>query len=265
MLQSHTKLSREQLVDSEVVALTAAPASYVQALLVMAGAPGKLKSVPAALFLNDGHLPHRVRWLLTKHSGSIGRLAVSYSLIACLLAVFTEAATLWFPLVGEAHTVETVKQNHLLPPIRIARTKPHFIVETPSSTFDVHVAGPPAPTKDTVYYSAEVASASVERYFRVLPAPPALFVQPLRALERQGIRVIRPGERVTPEEIARMQQALGEQTLVEVTQSDDGTVRQIRIQRRRSPDEISFGPLRFHVGAGGVIPAVPADNADGVH
>jgi beta-lactamase regulating signal transducer with metallopeptidase domain len=39
MLQSQTKLSREQLVDSEVVALTAAPASYVQALLVMAGAP----------------------------------------------------------------------------------------------------------------------------------------------------------------------------------------------------------------------------------
>jgi beta-lactamase regulating signal transducer with metallopeptidase domain len=264
MLQSHTKLSREQLVDSEVVALTAAPASYVQALLVMAGAPGKLKSVPAALFLNDGHLPHRVRWLLTKRSGSIGRLAVSYSLIACLLSVFTEAATLWFPLVGEAHTVETVKQNHLLPPIRIARTKPHFIVETPSSTFNVHVPGPPAPTQNQVYYSSELDSASVERHFRVLPPPP-LFNQPLRALERQGIRVIRPGERVTPEEIARMQQALGEQTLVEVTQSDDGTVRQIKIQRRRSPDEINFGPLRFHVGAGGVIPAVPADNADGVH
>jgi beta-lactamase regulating signal transducer with metallopeptidase domain len=268
MLQSHTKLSREQLVDSEVVALTAAPASYVHALLVMAGAPRKLKTIPAALFLNDGHLPHRVRLLLTKRSGSTGRLAASYFVIICLLVVFTAATTLWFPLVGQAWTVETFARNHLLPQTLIARTKPAAAAETPSSTFDVHVPVPPEPSRDRVYYSGGEPSTSVEQHFkdfRVLPLPPGLFLQPLRMLEAQGIRVIRPGDRVTPEEIARMQQALGEHTQVEVTQSEDGTVRQIKIQRRRSPDEIHFGPLRFHIGPDPVIPAEPADNADGVH
>jgi hypothetical protein len=268
MLQSHTKLSREQLVDSEVVALTAAPASYIQALLVMAGAPRKLKTVPAALFLNDGHLPHRVRSLLTKRNRSIGRLVISYALVAGLLFVFTAASTLWFPLVGEAHTVETISRNHLLPQTLIARAKPRAFVETPPSTFNVHVPVPPEPSSDRMYYSGGETSAIVEQHFRVLPLPPGLFLKPLHALEEQGIRIVRPGEKITPEEIARMQQALGEQTLVEVTQSEDGTVRQIKIQRRRSPDEISFGPLRFHNGPDGLFSAgaaVPADNGDGVH
>jgi beta-lactamase regulating signal transducer with metallopeptidase domain len=261
MLQSHTKLNREQLVDSEVVALTAAPASYVQALLVMAGAPRKLKTVPAALFLNDGHLPHRVRSLLTQRSGSVGRLVLSYALVAGLLIVFTTASTLWFPLVGEAQTVETLK----------AGANPRVFVKAPPSTFNVRVPGPPEPFQDHVYYSSAEASTDLEQHTthsRVLPPPPQLFLQPLRALEAQGIRVVRPGEKFTPEEIARMQQALGDQTVVEVTQSEDGTVRKIKIQRRRSPDEINFGPLRFHVGPDSLFStgsAVPADDADSVH
>jgi len=271
MLQSQTKLSREQLVDSEVVALTAAPASYVQALLVMAGASRKLKPVPAALFLNDGHLPHRVRSLLTTRKGSTCRLVISYALVAGLLIVFTSAATLWFPLVGEAQTVETIARNPILPQTLIVRPKPRVFVQAPPSTFNVHVPVPPEPSRDRMYYSGGETSTNVEQHFKdfkVLPLPPDLFLQPLRVLEKQGIRVVRPGERITPEEIVRMQQALGDQTLVEVTQSEDGTVRQIKIQRRRSPDEINFGPLRFHVGPDSVFStgtAVPADNADGVH
>ena len=267
MLQSHTKLSREQLVDSEVVALTAAPASYVQALLVMAGAPRKLKTVPAALFLNDGHLPHRVRSLLTQRNGSIGRLAVSYSLIACLLVIFTTATTLWFPLVGEAQIVETTAQNHLLPPKLVARAKPHIFVETPPSTFNVHVPAPPEPYKDRVYYSGEVASAGVEQHFRELPAPPLPppMFQPFERLESQGVRMVRPGDKLTPEDLVRMQSALGKRTLIEVIRAEDGTVQRITIQRRRSPDEIGVGPFRLGIGPGGVVPAVPAGAADGVH
>jgi beta-lactamase regulating signal transducer with metallopeptidase domain len=266
MLQSHTKLSREQLVDSEVVALTAAPASYVQALLVMAGATKTLKTIPAALFLNDGHLPHRVRSLLTKRNGSVGRLAVSYSLIVCLLVVFTAATTLWFPLVGQARTVETFAQNHLLPQKLIARTKPVGIAQTPS-TFDVHVPVPPTPSKDQLYFSGEVASAGVEQHFRVLPAPPLPppMFQPFERLESQGIRMVRPGDKLTPEDLVRMQSVLSERTLIEVIQAEDGTVQRITIQRRRSPDEISVGPFRLGIGPGGLVPAVPADDADGVH
>jgi hypothetical protein len=267
MLQSHTKLSREQLVDSEVVALTAAPASYVQALLVMAGAPRKLKTVPAALFLNAGHLPHRVRSLLSKRNGSIGWLAVSYSLIACLLFIFTAATSLWFPLVGEAQTVETMARNHLFPPTLISRTRPGFFAETSLSTFNVHVSAPPTQSKDHVYYSGEAVSDSIQEHFRELPAPPlppSMF-QPFERLESQGIRMIRPGDKLTPEDLVRMQSVLGERTLIEVIQAEDGTVQRITIQRRRSPDEISVGPFRLGIGPGGLVPAVPADDADGVH
>jgi hypothetical protein len=271
MLQSHTKLNREQLVDSEVVALTAAPGSYVQALLVMAGAPRKLKTIPAPLFLNDGHLPRRVRSLLTKRNGSIGRLVISYSLVAGLILVFTAASTVWFPLFGEAHTVDAIARNHLLPQTLIARAKPRVFVKAPPSTFNVRVPAPKEPSKDQVYYSGGEPSASAEQHFRVLPPPPGLSLQPFRALEQQGIRVVRPGQKITPEEIARMRQAFGDHTLVEVTQSEDGTVRQIKIQRRRSPDESSFGPFRLGIGPGGVVPAGsagpagPADAAAGVH
>jgi beta-lactamase regulating signal transducer with metallopeptidase domain len=267
MLQSHTKLSREQLVDSEVVALTAAPASYVQALLVMAGAPRKLKTVPAALFLNDGHLPHRVRSLLTKRNGSIGWLAVSYSLIACLLFMFAAATSLWFPLVGEAQTVATMVRNRRLPPRLIARTKPGFFSETSPSTFNAHVPAPPVPSKDQVYYSGGEPLASDEQHFRELPAPPfpPPMFQPFERLESQGIRMVRPGDKLTPEDLVRMQSALGERTLIEVIQAEDGTVQRITIQRRRSPNEISVGPFRLGIGPGGVVPAVPADDADGVH
>ena len=270
MLQSHTKLSREQLVDAEVVALTAAPASYVQALLVMAGAPRRLKTVPAALFLNDGHLPHRVRSLLTKRNRSIGRLVLSYSLIAALLAVFTFVATLWFPLIGEAQTVKTLRSNHSLPPVLFALKKPQLRTDKPSPTFNVRVAEPQDSTRDQLYFTVdvhagEVRSDMVDQHLTVLPNPPAFFVQPFRGLESQGIRMFRPGDKATPEDIARLQQVLGEQTLVEVTQSEDGTVQQIKVQRRRSPDEISFGPLRFHIGTDSGVPAVPADNTNGVH
>jgi beta-lactamase regulating signal transducer with metallopeptidase domain len=270
MLQSHTKLSREQLVDAEVVALTEAPASYVQALLVMAGAPGKLKTVPAALFLNDGHLPHRVRSLLTRRNRSIGRLAVSYSLIVSLFAMLATAATLWFPLIGEAQTVETFAKNHSLPPVLLAHTKPQFFVNKPSPIFNVHVTAPPEPTTDQLYYtgdlhSDEAGSDVTAQRLKVLTVPPFAFVQPFRMLELQGIRVLRPGEKATPQEIVRLQQALGEQTLVEVTQAEDGTVQKIKVQRRRSPDEINFGALRFHIGPDSIIPTGPADDGDSVH
>jgi beta-lactamase regulating signal transducer with metallopeptidase domain len=276
MLQSHARLNREKLVDSEVVELTAAPASYVLALLAMAGAPGQLKTVPAALFLNEGHLRHRVRSLLTKPNMSVGRLALSYSLIAGLFATFTIAATMWFPLIGEAQTIATLRKNHSLPPVLFAWSKAPLLNERPSPTFfDVHVVARPEPTKDQLYFSSddpsengpseEVRTGLVEQRLKALPPPLYSMIQPFRILPTQGIRVFHPGEKATADEILNMQQALGEQTLVEVTQSEDGTIRQIKIQRRRSPDEISIGPLRFHIGPNSVIPTGPADAADGVH
>lgn len=270
LLSSQTKLSREQLVDSEVVALTAAPAQYVQALLVMAGAPGKFKTVPAAFFLTDGHLPHRVRSLLTATPGSFARLAASYVSIAFLLVAFTWSAALWFPLVGNAQTAEIGGPHRLGPRTLIGRTKPFVAAKAEPKTFNVPVPASEA-TKDTIYYVNRTPADSAEQdppeVLHELPLPPPPMFQPFERLESQGIRMVRPGDKLTPGDIARMQAALGERTLIEVIQTEDGTVQRITIQRRRSPDEISVGPFRLGFGPGGVIPTGAAEPAgsDGIH
>jgi len=266
LLLSQTKLSREQLVDTEVVALTEAPAPYVHALLAMAGVPRKIKTVAAAFFLTDGHLPHRIRALLTSRRGSAARLFVSYVSIGCLLAMFVWSATVWFPLVGEAQTAEKFMQHQLLPPVRIERTNPRPAAGAASSTFNVRVPVSPDASKDTVYYVSGIATGpELQDQTTTLHDPPPPMFQPFQKFESQGVRMVRPGDRVTPEDIARMQAVLGERALIEVTQADDGTVQRIKIQRRRSPDEISVGPFRLGFGPGDINPAAATGTLDSVH
>jgi beta-lactamase regulating signal transducer with metallopeptidase domain len=267
LLLSQTRLSREQLVDSEVVAMTAAPTPYVQALLVMAGAPGKLKAVPAASFLAGGHLSQRVRSLLTKPGGSVSRLLASYVSIACLLILLASASMVWFPLIGEAHTIETSALKRMLPPVLILRTRPPVTVVTRGSTFNVRVPGPDAPARNTVFYLSAIAAGPGAKDVTMLLPPPPAFIQSFGALAGPGLRVFRPGDKATPEDIARMQAALGERTLIEVIQTEDGTVQKITIQRRRSPDEIDTDPIHPGPWSSGVVATgstVPA-GADRIH
>jgi len=251
LLLSQIKLTREQLVDSEVVALTAAPEPYVQALLAMSGAQGKLRTVPASFFLSDGHLPHRVRSLLTKRHGSIGRLAVSYGLIACLLCVFSIGVTVWFPLIGEAYSMKTAAQHHILPPVRIARTNPAVVSKALVPTFNVPVPVNQAVPEDVVYSFSEVNSDTVEGdmtfLLHVPPPPPSLRL--FRIPGQPGVRLFRPGELATPEDISRIQSALGDRAIIEVMQAGDGTVQKVIIQRRSSPDESTGGVFGFGIGS----------------
>jgi hypothetical protein len=254
LLLSQIKLTREQLVDAEVVALTAAPEPYVQALLAMSGAQGKLKTIPASFFLSDGHLPRRVRSLLTKRRGSIGRLAVSYGLIACLLSVFTIGVTVWFPLIGEAYSMKTAAQHNILRPALIARTNPTVVPKSLVPTFNVQVPVDRAVPEDVVYSFSEVNSDTAEGEMTFLshvppPAPPLLRL--LRIPGQPAVRLFRPGELATPEDIARIQSALGDSAVIEVMQSGDGTVQKVTIQRRRSTDEISGGVFGFGIGPDG--------------
>jgi hypothetical protein len=267
LLLSQTKLSREQLVDSEVVALTASPTPYVHALLAMSGAPRGLKAVPTASFLSDGHLAHRVRALLTKRSGSFARLSFSYFSIAGLLAMIAWSMTVWFPLIGEAQTVETATLKRLRPPILISRAKPSAVNPPGTSTFNVHVTAPPSPSEDAVFYLSSIASGPSPQDVTMLlqpPLPPP-FLQPFGALAMRGIRILRPGDQATPEDIARIQSALGDQTFVEVTRADDGTVQKITIQRRRFPDESNNAPIDSGSWSGGGFAADSAGAAGSAH
>lgn len=103
------RLSREQVVDAEVVRLTAAREPYINALLQIAGATPPLDLAPAPLFLRRRHLTQRMHSLLTEVSMSKLRLLSSYASMAAILAVAAWSVFVSFPLVGQAEVRETVQ------------------------------------------------------------------------------------------------------------------------------------------------------------
>ncbi len=101
-LLAQIRLSREQVVDREVVSLTSARDPYVTALLSMAGARLRLDLAPAPLFLRKRHLAQRIRSLLKEVSMSRQRLVSSYVSIAAMLVLAVCFAVVLFPLNGAA-------------------------------------------------------------------------------------------------------------------------------------------------------------------
>ncbi len=99
LLMNQTKQAREQLVDSEVIRLTAAPEPYLAALLAMAGHPERAWT-PAPMFCRRRHLARRIRLLLLERSSS-GRLMCSYVSISMVLGCLCWTATAAFPLMGQ--------------------------------------------------------------------------------------------------------------------------------------------------------------------
>ena len=111
-LLAQIRLSREQVVDREVVALTSARDPCVTALLSMAGARLRLDLAPAPLFLRKRHLAQRIRALLKEGSMSKQRLISSYVSIAAMLVIAVGFAVVLFPLNGTAQVqVQQVNFN----------------------------------------------------------------------------------------------------------------------------------------------------------
>ena len=104
-LLAQARLSREQLVDAEVVQLTSAREDYIASLLAVAGTRIELDLAPAPLFLRRRHLTQRMHLLLTEVSMSKLRLVSSYAAIASILAVAAWAMFLTFPLEGMAQGI----------------------------------------------------------------------------------------------------------------------------------------------------------------
>ena len=107
-LLSQTKLAREQIVDSEVIRLTAAPDPYIDVLLEMAGAHPDRAPVPAPLLLYRSHLIRRLRSLLIDCPISTLRLMWSYASMAAVVAVSGCLAFTSFPLMGQPQIQGTV-------------------------------------------------------------------------------------------------------------------------------------------------------------
>src|SRR5439155_23471346 len=104
-LLGEIQLSREQAVDREVIAVTAARQEYVEALLAVAegGLPPDL--APAPLFLKKSHLSQRISAILMEVSMSRRRLLSSLAAIAGALILTARLAVLYFPISAPAQEV----------------------------------------------------------------------------------------------------------------------------------------------------------------
>lgn len=97
LLLAQTRLAREQVVDAEVVRLTAAREPYIDALMSIARARPGVDLAPSPLFLRRRHLTQRMHSLLQEVSMSKARLLSSYSFMVAILFLAGWGAFAAFP------------------------------------------------------------------------------------------------------------------------------------------------------------------------
>lgn len=104
-LISRARLAREQVVDMEVVKLTNARKTYLEALLEFTNSRSSLAAIPAPPFLAERQLVERVVLMLKEVRMSQRRLIASLTLISCCLILILVLVAWTFPLKGEPRPV----------------------------------------------------------------------------------------------------------------------------------------------------------------
>jgi beta-lactamase regulating signal transducer with metallopeptidase domain len=99
-LIARVRLAREQVVDLEVVALTHARRTYLEALLEFTANRTCPAAVPAPPFLAERQLAERIALMLKEVRMSRNRLIASVTVIACCLTLAVILAAWTFPLKG---------------------------------------------------------------------------------------------------------------------------------------------------------------------
>jgi TonB family protein len=92
------ELSREQLIDREVLQITGSPKAYLEALLQIAQSKGQPEVTLAPSFLTRHHLVRRVAMIVTEVSMSRVRCVMFLSISGALLLAAGTVATRAFPL-----------------------------------------------------------------------------------------------------------------------------------------------------------------------
>ncbi len=105
-------LSREQVVDREVLRVTGARGPYLESLLHIASLRGRPAAVPAPLLLKERHLVQRVALMLKESKMTRTRIVVSLAVIAGFLLLTGEFAAARFPLVGPPEPVPAPMAKH---------------------------------------------------------------------------------------------------------------------------------------------------------
>jgi beta-lactamase regulating signal transducer with metallopeptidase domain len=97
-LIARVRLSREQVVDLEVIKLTQERKPYLEALLEFASGRSRTTAIPAPPFLVERQLPERVALMLKEVRMSRTRLIASLTATACCIALVTILAVSNLPL-----------------------------------------------------------------------------------------------------------------------------------------------------------------------
>ncbi len=105
---SQVQLTREQVVDREVLDWTQSSEPYMEALMTISGADVHLDLTPAPLFLRRRHLNLRVESLLQETNMSKQGIAVCLVFLAAAVTGATWVATAAFPLSAAAAPQEAV-------------------------------------------------------------------------------------------------------------------------------------------------------------
>jgi TonB family protein len=113
-LIARIRLSREQVVDLEVIKLTDARKPYLEALLEFTNSRALASAIPAPPFLVERQLAERVALMLKEVRMSRTRLIASLTAIAACLGVVATLAVWTFPLKAAPH--------YSLPPIQSTDT-----------------------------------------------------------------------------------------------------------------------------------------------
>ena len=99
-LLNRIQLTREQVVDQRVLAVTGARKAYLRSLLRLAQLKRTVYGLPAPLFLQEDQLGARVRLMLQEVNMSASRIKASLGLICLVLMLICFASVRAFPLKG---------------------------------------------------------------------------------------------------------------------------------------------------------------------
>jgi TonB family protein len=113
-LITRIRLSREQVVDLEVVRLTDARKPYLEALLEFTNCRALAATVPAPPFLVERQLAERVALMLKEVRMSRTRLIASLAATAACLAVVATLAVWTFPLKAAARPAQSPPQGGIV-------------------------------------------------------------------------------------------------------------------------------------------------------
>jgi beta-lactamase regulating signal transducer with metallopeptidase domain len=257
---AQARLAREQLVDSEVVRVTARE-PYIEALLSMAVVSKRRWALPAASFFTQGHLIQRMRLLLAGPNRSLLRLGLCYAAVAVLLA-----STIWggirsFPLVSKSLVVLAAQPQRQI--ITVRPTDPPGSVSRAELPGEFTIAVPPPADGDrdiTYFVPGGVVLPGGPELIPLPPPPPSLASAPFGLLAARGIRMVPPGDVATSEEIQRIKEALGERVEVEIDQAENGVIQKVRFTSRRLSDEADN--VRPLVAPFATEPAAPGHRVD---